>query len=63
MLDDEEKEVEGSGKMEVMEVEWSEWSPCSASCGASTQSRWSRCLDTGNMMDCIQVTPYNRLET
>ena len=49
------EEEEGSGQVEV---EWSEWSPCSASCGASTQSRWSRCLDTGNMMDCIQVRSH-----
>ena len=50
----EEEGQEGSGQVEV-EVEWSEWSPCSATCGSSTQSRWSRCVDTGDMMDCIQV--------
>ena len=43
-----------SGQAEA-EVEWSEWSPCSASCGAGSQSRWSRCLDGRGMMDCIQV--------
>ena len=35
------------------EVEWSQWSPCTAAC---TQARVSRCLDTPDtMMDCIQV--------
>ena len=33
----------------------SSWSPCSASCGSATQSRWSRCADSAGMMDCIQV--------
>ena len=36
-------------------MEWSEWSPCGASCGSSTQSRWSRCADSGAMMECIQA--------
>merc|ERR1719400_1327940 len=36
-------------------LEWSSWSPCSASCGSATQSRWSRCADSAGMMDCIQA--------
>jgi hypothetical protein len=48
----EEEEPEGSG----WEVDWSSWSPCSASCGPATQSRWSRCTDSAAMMDCIQVS-------
>ena len=33
----------------------SSWSPCSSSCGSASQSRWSRCADSAEMMDCIQV--------
>ena len=37
-------------------LEWSSWSGCSVSCGSEgVQSRWSRCLDTRDMMNCIQV--------
>jgi len=36
-------------------LEWSSWSPCSASCGAASQSRWSRCADSAEMMECIQA--------
>jgi len=42
----------GSGSFDL---EWSEWSPCGASCGSATQSRWSRCADSGAMMECIQA--------
>jgi len=61
----------GSGSFDL---EWSEWSPCGASCRSSTQSRWSRCADSGAMMECIQaggekkvtrtcnIVPCNQLE-
>ena len=57
-MGDDEVGLEGSGISDQAEaeVEWSEWSPCSASCGAASQSRWSRCLDGRTMMDCIQVS-------
>jgi len=47
-----EDNEDGSGEFDL---EWSEWSPCGASCGSSTQSRWSRCADSRAMMECIQA--------
>nr|CAD7265979.1 unnamed protein product [Timema shepardi] len=38
------------------EVEWSEWSECSASCGQGTQSRYSRCVDDGSRLElCMEA--------
>ena len=42
------------GRSDAVDIEWSEWSSCGSSCGASTQSRWSRCVDSGSMMECIE---------
>ena len=42
------------GRSDAVDIEWSEWSSCGSSCGASTQTRWSRCVDSGSMMECIE---------
>jgi len=55
-VDDELDTDPGSGSSTVQfALEWSSWSGCSVSCGSEgVQSRWSRCLDTRDMMNCIQ---------
>lgn len=58
-LEEEDKEEEdGSGGYEL---DWSTWSECSATCGSSVQTRWSRCADNGFMMECIAAGMERRV--
>ncbi|XP_068085912.1 uncharacterized protein [Anabrus simplex] len=45
------------------EVEWSEWSACSASCGTGSQSRYSRCVDDGSRLELCMEAGGERTET
>ncbi|XP_067012191.2 uncharacterized protein [Anabrus simplex] len=45
------------------EVEWSEWSSCSASCGTGSQSRYSRCVDDGSRLELCMEAGGERTET
>jgi len=54
-LSQDEEPEEGSGGTGQFLVEWSSWSACGATCGRSTQTRSSRCLDSEHMMECIDA--------
>lgn len=45
------------------EVEWSEWSECSTSCGPGTQTRYSRCVDDGSRLELCMEAGGERTET
>lgn len=41
--------------LNVVEVEWSQWSACSVTCGRGHRKRTSYCLDNGrNLEECIE---------
>ncbi|KAJ9584557.1 hypothetical protein L9F63_021096, partial [Diploptera punctata] len=45
------------------EVEWSEWSECSSTCGTGSQSRYSRCVDDGSRLELCMEAGGERTET
>ncbi|XP_075221445.1 uncharacterized protein LOC142324503 isoform X2 [Lycorma delicatula] len=58
---------EGSGShpdsVDQYEVEWSEWTSCSVTCGTGQQTRSSRCVDAGGWLEMCLEAGAERTET
>ncbi|GFV46939.1 EGF-like domain-containing protein [Trichonephila clavipes] len=56
-FDKDDNVVEGSGMQSKIELAWSEWSPCSATCNWGRRTRTSYCLDNGlNLESCAEAS-------
>lgn len=66
VMDDNVAEGSGNGppyNETNYEVEWSDWSDCSTTCGPGTQSRYSRCIDDGSQLELCMEAGGERTET
>ncbi|KAK6638955.1 hypothetical protein RUM43_007225 [Polyplax serrata] len=68
VLDEDVTEGSGNGNESSFnrtkyDVEWSEWSSCSSTCGPGLETRYSRCVDDGSQLELCLEAGNERTET